>query len=330
VNASPTLGLALIARDEEALLPGLLASIEGAFDQVVLLDTGSVDRTAETFEQWAARQDLPLGYVLDRFEWCDDFAAARNAADALLETDWLCWADCDDRIVGAEHLREAVARNPTVEGQPVAGFDAMYREVQQGATEQSGEPWWQQRLHPRGAARWVGRVHEHLRYADCDGLDHRDAERCLRLRPENVHWVHAPHPDHWQPSGERNRQVLRMWVEAEPRNLRPLGMLAATEAQAGQFGEAIELLDRYLELSFPPPLSRRDHAEHRRALWALGTLQRAYRAHVSERELRNLAECLLAIILTREPPAWWSTGPFAEDERNPEPAHLEPLAAEAA
>ena len=38
-----TVGLAIIARDEADTLPGLLESVRGAFDQVVLCDTGSTD-----------------------------------------------------------------------------------------------------------------------------------------------------------------------------------------------------------------------------------------------------------------------------------------------
>ena len=316
--SAPTIGLALIARDEEAALPHLLASIDrGAFDQVALLDTGSTDSTVEIFERWAQDQDLALGFVVDRFEWVDDFAAARNAADQLLDTDWLCWADCDDQIFGAGMLRKALAADAA--RSPIA-FDALYIEVLDG--EQVGEPWWQQRLYPRGEARWVGRLHEHLRYSDRDGLEHRDEARCLRLPPGLVRWVHAPHRDHGRASLDRNRGILQRWAEAEPRNLRPLGMLAATEAQSGRFAAALELLDRYLTISFTPPLSRLDHAEHRRALWALETLRRAVASGMSERERLNLANVLLAIVLTREPGAFWSTGPFAEDARNPEPAHL--------
>jgi len=64
----PTLGLSLIARDEERFLPGLLESIDGAFDQVALLDTGSTDRTVEIFTDWASRQSLPLGYAVANFD----------------------------------------------------------------------------------------------------------------------------------------------------------------------------------------------------------------------------------------------------------------------
>ena len=64
--------LTLIVRDEEKNLPRCLASVRGVFDEIVVVDTGSQDRTAEIARSFGAR-------VFD-FVWVDDFAAARNEA----------------------------------------------------------------------------------------------------------------------------------------------------------------------------------------------------------------------------------------------------------
>src|SRR4051812_44803777 len=107
MNAGPTIGLALIARDEEETLPNLLASCNGAFDQVVLVDTGSTDRTVELFELWASAEHArnpDFTHKVGHFEWIDDFAAARNATDELLETEWIAVSDCDDVLIGASFL----------------------------------------------------------------------------------------------------------------------------------------------------------------------------------------------------------------------------------
>ena len=61
----------MIVRDEENNLPRCLESVRGIFDEIVVVDTGSVDRTAEIAREFGA--------VFD-FVWVDDFAAARNAA----------------------------------------------------------------------------------------------------------------------------------------------------------------------------------------------------------------------------------------------------------
>ena len=61
---------ALIVRDEEAVLDDCLASIRPVVDEIVVVDTGSVDRSLEIAEQHGA--------CILRQPWSDDFAEARN------------------------------------------------------------------------------------------------------------------------------------------------------------------------------------------------------------------------------------------------------------
>jgi GT2 family glycosyltransferase len=85
-----TVSLTMIVRDEEANLPACLESARGLFDEVVVVDTGSKDRTVELARAFGAR-------VFD-FPWVDDFAAARNASLARATGDYAFWLDADDRV----------------------------------------------------------------------------------------------------------------------------------------------------------------------------------------------------------------------------------------
>ncbi|MBI2504133.1 MAG: glycosyltransferase [Candidatus Latescibacteria bacterium] len=84
------LSVCLIARDEEAVLPRCLESVRSVADELVVVDTGSTDRTAQIARQYGAR--------LGSFAWCDDFAAARNAALDLATGEWILWLDADDYL----------------------------------------------------------------------------------------------------------------------------------------------------------------------------------------------------------------------------------------
>lgn len=94
-RSRPTISLALIARNEEKNVDRLLNSVEGCFDEIVFVDTGSTDKTVEKAE---AR-----GCKVIHFGWVDDFSKARNFAFSRCTQDYIMWLDLDDVL----HNREA-------------------------------------------------------------------------------------------------------------------------------------------------------------------------------------------------------------------------------
>jgi tetratricopeptide (TPR) repeat protein len=230
--SAPTVGLALIVRDEEKTLPNLLASIEGAFDQVVLVDTGSEDVTVEVFEKWAKAQDLPLSFNVARFTWIDDFAAARAYADSFLKTDWTCWADADDVIRNAQNLRKMAADAPDHLLSYICGYDY--------ARDPHGNCVCylvRERLVRRGAGEWVGRVHESQLVRGTQSM----------VPPDVVEWVHN-HPPDPTDSNERNLRILEAWLKDEPDEPRVVGYLGTELLIKDETGRATELFERYLSL----------------------------------------------------------------------------------
>ncbi len=89
----------MIVRNEENNLPHCLESVRGVIDEIVVVDTGSVDRTKEIAREFGAK-------VFD-FVWIDDFAAARNEALAHATGDYAFWLDADDVVdpIEIEKLR---------------------------------------------------------------------------------------------------------------------------------------------------------------------------------------------------------------------------------
>ena len=84
------ISLCMIVRDEELALPNCLESVKGLFSEIIIVDTGSTDKTVEI-----AREYTDKVYF---FDWCDDFSAARNFAFSKAEGDYLAWLDADDVI----------------------------------------------------------------------------------------------------------------------------------------------------------------------------------------------------------------------------------------
>ena len=94
--------LTMIVRDEQENLPRALESVRGLFDEIVIVDTGSRDRTVEIAREFGAR--------VFHFAWVDDFAAARNAALAHATGDYAFWLDADDVVEPAERRKLESAR----------------------------------------------------------------------------------------------------------------------------------------------------------------------------------------------------------------------------
>ena len=105
----PRLSLCMIARDEERFLGRCLESAAPIADEIIVVDTGSTDRTVEIAESFGAK--------VIRFEWCDDFAAARNVALRAATGDWILSLDADEALRPDQHeiLRKDI-EDPGISG----------------------------------------------------------------------------------------------------------------------------------------------------------------------------------------------------------------------
>ncbi|ACG73746.1 glycosyl transferase family 2 [Anaeromyxobacter sp. K] len=229
--------LCLIAKDEERMLPGCLESVRGVVDEIVLVDTGSTDRTRELARAAGAR-------VLER-PWDDDFAAPRNLAAAHATGDWILPLDADERLApGAgvalrRALRRATFDVGLVRCHNADAPDAPAGEVLSGA-RRAGPPALLPRVVRRAPGlRWTGRIHESvLEWAAARG------GRIAALEVDLVHLGYSK--EIWDGRGKRARNLalLRRRAEDEPGSVIALGYLAAELLALGQAEEAGEIAER--------------------------------------------------------------------------------------
>ena len=92
-----TLSLCMIVRDEEQMLGRCLAAAAPAVDEIVIIDTGSTDRTIEIARSYGAR-------VIQQ-DWTGDFSEARNASLAAATGDWLIYLDADEVLIAEDVQR---------------------------------------------------------------------------------------------------------------------------------------------------------------------------------------------------------------------------------
>ncbi|MEM6795690.1 MAG: glycosyltransferase [Acidobacteriota bacterium] len=222
----PSLAAALIVRDEERFLGDCLASLKGVVEDIVVVDTGSRDGTREIAEAAGAR--------LFHFAWCDDFAAARNAALDACRSDWVLYIDADERVVGGcdDEFRQLL-EDPgfvglTVRFRPVTGY-TFYREPRLF------------RRHPD--VRFRGAIHEtHL--PDLYSLALRERRLIGHSELALHHLGYDGDISHKHP---RNLPLLEARLREDPDHIYSWWHLGQTLAGLGRMGEAEEAWRRGLE-----------------------------------------------------------------------------------
>jgi tetratricopeptide (TPR) repeat protein len=190
----PTISAAMIVKDEERHLTDCLALVRPHVDEIVVVDTGSSDRSID-IARAAGAEVHPVA-------WTDDFAAARNAALDLARSEWILYVDADERVV---------------EGLTPADLDAMADpDVVAARCRFSVHPdltrYWEYRLfRNRPDVRYEGRIHEtmvpSLTWLEAEG--HRII--CTGMAIDHLGYMGDQTAKH-----HRNRPLLERQVQTDP------------------------------------------------------------------------------------------------------------------
>lgn len=217
-DRNPRVSLAMIVRDEERCLARALRSAAHLVDDMVVVDTGSVDGTAEIAQSNGAR--------VEHFPWIDDFAAARNHALSVAGADAVIMLDADEWVeptTDPSILRQWVRRT----GGRAAGVVTVASE-----TESDGDLVTTHaqivRVVPRGA-RFVGRIHE-----QATGFDRTTAVEGLLLHHDGYR------PAQVERKRGRNERLLRQLLANDPHDPYLLFQLGRERQIAGAYAEAAE------------------------------------------------------------------------------------------
>ena len=189
----PTISLCMIVKDEEEHLGACLESVLGVVDEMIVVDTGSTDRTAQIAESHRAK--------VYHHSWKDNFSEARNYSIGCASSDWILQLDADEEF---EKDDLPILKNAVESDLYNAVFLAIYNDLPQGRSK-----FYYPRLYRRGKAHYEGIVHNQLIY-EGKGL-HSE----IRIYHKGYNLGHKK----TMQKSERSRKLLEKQLQDDPDNI---------------------------------------------------------------------------------------------------------------
>lgn len=214
--------LCMIVKNEESRLEQCLVSVCELVDEIIIVDTGSTDRTKELAQKFTEK--------LYDFEWVDDFSAARNFSYEQATMDYILWMDADEILLP----QEAAKFRALKESLP-PDVDAVMMRYNPGTDEQGRLLFScsRGRLTKRACGfRWREPVHEYL---EIEGKFLNSDISISHIKQQMVF-------------SQGNIKIYESYLEKE-RTLSPRGLYyyARELKEQGRFLEAIEWFERFLD-----------------------------------------------------------------------------------
>jgi GT2 family glycosyltransferase/tetratricopeptide (TPR) repeat protein len=236
---SAKISLCMIVKNEERVLADCLRSATPFFNEVLVLDTGSEDRTKEIATSFGAS--------VSEFAWCNDFSAARTASMQNASGDWVMWLDADDTLPleSGEVIQEAVLNASP----DVLGFVVPVQFVEQDGVGTSVDHVKVFRNLP--GLTWEGRIHEQIlpslrRRAAELGLPHQSI---VRLPARVLHTGYDTSAEGQARKRDRDDTLLKLDLTDRPDHPFVLFNLGMTEHFHGNHEAAVSWLTRCIEVS---------------------------------------------------------------------------------
>jgi glycosyltransferase involved in cell wall biosynthesis len=225
----PKISLCLIVRNEAKNLRRCLSSVSGAVDEIIVVDTGSVDETCHIAREFGA--------TVQSYLWNNNFSDARNVSLELASGDWILFLDADEALCGgsAATLRRLVV-DETVDGYFIKIINYLGSE---------SDPEWVPDLvfrlfRNRPEYRFRGAIHEQI--VDVILEKNNTAKYQIADSLEILHYGYMNEQIEEKDKKQRNLQLIRREVAAAPDNKLLRYHYGVELYRAGQYDQAAEEL----------------------------------------------------------------------------------------
>lgn len=250
IEKKPALSLCMIVKNEEGRLARCLMSAIPVVDEIVIVDTGSTDRTKEIAKTFGAK-------VYD-FEWTEDFSEARNVSLSKATGNWILVLDADETIspLDYDRLTKIVKNNADhpaaysittrnyVKPPYVIGWTCNSGEY---PDEEEGTGWYPSlkvRLFPNNN-------HIHFENPVHEFVEASVKKNGIKIRKSDIPVHHYGQLDreHYVAKGDKYYQLGKKKLEEKGEDLKALTELAVQAGgEFGKYEEAVDLWKRVLKI----------------------------------------------------------------------------------
>ncbi|HHY95344.1 MAG TPA: glycosyltransferase [Firmicutes bacterium] len=281
----PRISLCVIARNEEDAIGKCLRSARSAVDEMVVVDTGSDDRTRQVAAE--------CGATVFSHRWQGDFAAARNVALEHVTGDWVLVLDADEVLApgSGEVIRRAV-RSPHLDGFRLDIVNLLGEDRVGGAVTSTNI-----RLFRRDGFRYEGAIHEQIG----PSIVRRGGKVGALAGARILHDGYLASTVEMREKKERNLSILRQQAEENPQDPFVHYNLGVEYMRLNEVPRAVKSFQRSyrllpgLNVSYAPLLIRHlavcllSEGRAGEAVSVLETASEAYPSHTDLFYLRGLA-----------------------------------------
>ncbi|MDE7246973.1 MAG: glycosyltransferase [Lachnospiraceae bacterium] len=232
------ISVCIIAKNEESRIEKCLTSIKPCGFEIVVVDTGSTDRTKEIAARYADK-------VLD-FAWCDDFSAARNYSLQEASNNWIFMIDCDETVKEIDveelnyfrkHLSDKV------------GSVSRENLVTENGTLTLNNIDYTERFFNKKLYHYTGIIHEQLTPIRGNDI------QALLLRTTLLHTGYDMTPEERESKYRRNFTLLEKQATADPENPYLYYQLGKSCEILEDFARACTYYDKGLSFDLDPELA---------------------------------------------------------------------------
>ena len=231
-----SVSLCMIVKNEEAVLRRCLDSVADLVEEIIIVDTGSSDRTKEIAGEYTDK-------VYD-FEWINDFSAARNFAFSKATRDYIYSADADEVLDEENHRRFKILKENLLP--EIEIVQMKYGNQLHFGTVYNFDEEYRPKLFKRiREFQWIEPIHETIRISPV-------------VYDSDIVITHMPTSEH----GSRDLQAFRRQIDSGVGLSRRLREMYARELlMVGEREDLLAAEDYFAQMSSQPELSPEEYME---------------------------------------------------------------------